>query len=110
MIGYFPKNASAGDLLPMAKLSKKAIRGIAGTYGVAKKDRNRKASGCNFAPTAEEEWGFTEDDLDKMCDAMSGDQHAMDTLPKAKRLEFAKRNTASQHKRAFYPIFDPHNP
>lgn len=107
MIGYFPKNASAGDILPMAHLSKREIRGIAETYGVPDHMRIRKASGCIFAKTAEEEWGFTEDELDQMCDhVVAGCQGTPDGIAEGKWSDFCDRHAASRHKRVFYPLRD----
>jgi len=103
MIGYFPKNASAGDILAMAHLSKRDIRGIAETYGVPEDMRERKASGCIFAETAEEEWGFTEAELDQMCDHVIARQPP-DGIAEAKWKRFIEMHAASGHKRAFYPL------
>ena len=109
MIGYFPKNASAGDILPIAHLSKKEVRGIAETYGVPEDMRIRKASGCIFAETAEEEWGFTEEELDRMCDyIIAGRQQPPDGIVEAKWRNFCSRHAASRHKRTFYPLFKNH--
>jgi NAD+ synthase len=106
MIGYFPKNASAGDILPMAHLSKREIRGIAETYGVPDDMRNRKASGCIFADTAEEEWGFTEEELDRMCDhIVAGHRQRPDGISDTKWVRFYEQYLASRHKRVFYPLF-----
>lgn len=107
MIGYFPKNSSAGDILPMARLSKQDIRGIAETYGVPDEMRYRKASGCIFAKTAEEEWGFTEEELDRMCDhVIAGGDQSPEGIEQAKWIDFNKRHKASNHKRIFYPIYN----
>jgi NAD+ synthase len=106
MIGYFPKNASAGDILPMADLAKRDIRAIAETYGVPDNVRLLKASGCVHDGTAEEEWGFTEDELDVMCDQLDANfSQQIDTISHAARGAFLSLFKASDHKRRFYPTF-----
>ncbi len=107
-IGYFPKNASAGDMLPMADLLKKEIREIAESYGLPKEIVNSKASGCIWAKTAEEEWGFTEEELDKMLETIDKDENALYKLkdiPKEKVKKFLEAYHKSAHKRCFYPMY-----
>lgn len=106
MIGYFPKNASAGDIMPMADLSKRNIRDIAGTYNVPDEIRFRKASGCVHEGIAEEEWGFTEDELDVMCDeTMHPPDQGHHPVPPDVRSRFSRLLRSSKHKREFYPVF-----
>jgi NAD+ synthase len=106
MIGYFPKNASAGDIMPMADLSKHNIRDIAGTYNVTDEIRLRKASGCVHGEIAEEEWGFTEDELDVMCDdTMHPPDEGHHPVPSGVRSRFSRLLRSSKHKREFYPMF-----
>lgn len=107
-IGYFPKNASAGDILPIADLLKKEIRMLAETFGLPAHIVNRKASGCIWAKTAEEEWGFTEDELDSMIELYDkgGAKNLLkkfNNVQKAK--SFLEKYNESKHKRKFYPIF-----
>jgi len=104
-IGYFPKNASAGDILPIAGLLKKEIRGIAKTYGLPEEIVNRKASGCIWADTAEEEWGFTEDQLDAMIEASEAKRPLRKIVGADIASRFRKLRADSVHKRVFYPIF-----
>lgn len=109
MIGYFPKNASAGDVLPLADLLKSEIRELGRHYGMPEHVVTAKASGCIWARTAEEEWGFTENDLDQMIVALHhGGPDAVQRLPgiaQNKAEHFVQLHAESAHKRAFYPIF-----
>jgi NAD+ synthase len=107
-IGYFPKNATAGDLLPIADLLKSEIREIGRSYGLTEEIVQRKASGCIWASTAEEEWGFTEEDLDMMLVALKQGEDTVRTLhgiPQEKKEMFLTLYKDSKHKRKFYPIF-----
>lgn len=104
-IGYFPKNASAGDILPIAGLLKKEIRGIARTYGLPEAIVQRKASGCIWADTAEEEWGFSEDQLDAMIETVEAKRPLKTIVETDIANRFRKLRLDSAHKRVFYPIF-----
>jgi len=107
-IGYFPKNATAGDLLPIADLLKSEIREIGRSYGLSEEIVNRKASGCIWAKTAEEEWDFTEEELDVMVAAFNGQEESLRSLKgiTSEKLEkFLNAYRMSFHKRKFYPIF-----
>jgi len=91
----------------MVNLSKCDIRGIAATYGVPDHVRLRKASGCAHKGLAEEEWGFTEDELDFMCDtAPSLLSDAADTCSPDGMRKFRSLVAQSAHKRVFYPSFE----
>jgi len=106
-IGYFPKNASAGDIMPIGDLLKKDIRLIAKSYGLPEYIVHRKASGCIWANTAEEEWGITEDELDKIIEIYEefGEEYLHLNFD-AKKVElFLKKYKESEHKRRFYPIW-----
>lgn len=107
-LGYFPKNSVAGDLLPLADLLKKEIRAIGKSYGLKNEIVYRKASGCTLEQTAEEEWGFTEDELDTMLSNFNGSDESLgngkDMAPE-KVDKFLQSYKATTHKRIFYPIF-----
>jgi len=108
-IGYFPKNASAGDIMPIADLLKREIREIGKSYGLPGHIVNRKASGCIWARTAEEEWGFTEEELDFMIETF--ENYGEEKLLNESKIEpnkcklFIQKYKESTHKRQFYPIF-----
>jgi NAD+ synthase len=108
-IGYFPKNASAGDILPIADLLKREVRIIAKAYGLPEYIVQKKASGCVWANTAEEEWGFSEDELDTMIEIY--DKYKEEGLRNLSTIEhhkieiFLNKMKESYHKREFYPIF-----
>lgn len=107
-LGYFPKNSVAGDLLPLADLLKKEIRAIGKSYDLKDEIVNRKASGCTLEQTAEEEWGFTEDELDIMLSNFDGSDESLKNLKEIspeKIQRFLKSHRATFHKRKFYPIF-----
>jgi len=86
-------------------LLKKEIRGIAKTYGLPEEIVNRKASGCIWADTAEEEWGFTEDQLDAMIEASEAKRPLRKIVGADIASRFRKLRADSVHKRVFYPIF-----
>ncbi len=107
-IGYFPKNASAGDLMPQADLLKREIRAIGEGYGLPQYLVNAKASGCIWAETAEEEWGMSEDELDDLVDALSHGEKAVmacDEISYEKRCRFLDMYRESAHKRKYYPMY-----
>lgn len=107
-IGYFPKNASAGDLLPQADLLKMEIRAIGESYGLPDEVVNAKASGCIWAATAEEEWGIDEDELDELVIALEGGEEAVLTyvgISDEKKRRFLEMHRESAHKREYYPMF-----
>jgi NAD+ synthase len=107
-IGYFPKNASAGDILPIGGLLKKEIREIGKKLGLPSHIVQRKASGCIWAPTAEEEWGFTEDELDLMIELheKGGNEGLLNEFEDSEKARiFLKKYQESEHKRKFYPIY-----
>jgi len=109
-IGYFPKNSSAGDIMPLADLLKSDIRDIGRSYGLSEDLCNRKASGCVWGVTAEEEWGFNENELDRMVVGIDshGEEGFLDNLPDIcldKKEYFLSKYKESKHKREFYPIF-----
>lgn len=107
-IGYFPKNATAGDILPLADLLKNELREIGKSYGLRDEIVTRKASGCVLAKTAEEEWGFTEDELDTMVSHFDGSDESLKSLKEIipeKKERFLNAYRTSLHKRRFYPIF-----
>ncbi len=107
-IGYFPKNASAGDILPIADLYKWEIREIGRTYGIPENIVRKKASGCIWADTAEAEWGFTELELDTMLEIFGkrGKEALLSSpaVESAKAKLFLQKNRESEHKRRFYPV------
>ena len=108
-IGYFPKNASAGDLLPLASLLKREVRELGRMYGVNEHIVTAKASGCIWAKTAEQEWEFSEDDLDQMASALSeaGQEGVLriEGIHADIKEKFLKMHRESAHKRVFYPLF-----
>jgi NAD+ synthase len=111
-IGYFPKNASAGDLLPIADLLKREIREIGRSYGLPDEIVYRKASGCIWAETAEEEWGFTEEEIDMMANIFDGREESLKSLNSIapEKIErFLNSYRESLHKRKYYPIFTKEN-
>ncbi|RMG35172.1 MAG: hypothetical protein D6732_09580, partial [Methanobacteriota archaeon] len=70
-----------------------------------------KASGCVWADTAEEEWGFTEEELDRMVQELDKGVEAVladPTISESKKRAFIKMNKESLHKRKFYPIWRNH--
>ncbi len=111
-IGYFPKNASAGDLLPLGDILKREIRDIGASYELPEHVVQAKASGCIWAATAEEEWGFSEDELDEMVFALDAGPDTvmrLNRIDKDKRLRFLEIHRESAHKREYYPIFRRRN-
>lgn len=100
-IGYFVKNSSIGDLLPMANLNKSTIRKMAAELGATYEMVNLKASGCVDCLYAEEEWGISEQNMDKI---LAGKFEGV----REKELEYFMRMQANScHKREFVPVF-PH--
>ena len=103
--GYFPKHAGLGDVLPQADLRKCEIRAIAKLYGLPTELTMRKASGCIHGNTAEDEWGFTEDDGDAMVEGLlREDSDALD-LPDQKVRRFNAMRGDTHHKRTFPAVF-----
>lgn len=103
--GYFPKLAGLGDVMPMADLRKEQIREIAALYAVPTELAERKASGCIYGRTAEEEWGFTEDDGDRMTQWLE-DLESTPRMPQQKISLFVNMRNSTGHKRAYPPLFD----
>lgn len=106
--GYFPKHGVAGDLMPFATLLKREIRDIARSYGLPEAVVTAKASGCVAGRSAEEEWGFSEDELDNFVRAYELGEHAvwaLKTVSETKKSEFLKMHRTSHHKRLPFPIF-----
>jgi NAD+ synthase len=102
--GYFPKLAGLGDVMPLADLRKEQIRDIAAVYDVPAELAQRKASGCIYGRTAEEEWGFTEDDGDQM--TLHLDNLELTPGLHADKIKaFAKMRNNTHHKRGFPPMF-----
>lgn len=102
--GYFPKLAGLGDVMPMADLRKEQIRAIAALYNVPVELARRKASGCIYGRTAEEEWGFTEDDGDEMTRHLDN-LGSTPGMPLEKIMAFANMRENTHHKRKFPPMF-----
>lgn len=103
-IGYFQKQAAIGDILPLARLSKRTIREIAASYGLPDPLIQRKASGCVHGQNAEDEWGIPEEIIDQVVSAGWEAQtvpHVPSTISDRIQQMFEK----SRHKRAFPPIF-----
>lgn len=98
-LGYFVKNTCTGDLLPFAGLPKKTIRELGSHLGVPPSICSIKASGCVYGTTAEEEWGFTEEDVYYYI----SDQK--DRLDLAVIERIGAKERSMDHKRAFPPIF-----
>jgi NH3-dependent NAD+ synthetase len=67
----------------------------------------QKASGCSWGATAEEEWGFTEDDLDAMLEAgvQTEREYVLNNLWSDAIDKFLKAYRESSHKRSYYPIY-----
>lgn len=106
--GYFPKHGVAGDLMPFATLLKQEIREIARTYGLPEKVVMAKASGCVVGRTAEEEWGFSEDELDEFSQAIECGEDAVWSLKGISRDNkdrFLTMHRNSHHKRTGFPVF-----
>lgn len=105
-IGYFQKQAAIGDILPLARLSKRTIRDLGASYGLPDALIQRKASGCVHGQNAEDEWGILEEAVDAAVTASWEPYPAPGVAPesveKIRRL-FEK----TKHKRAFPPIFSP---
>lgn len=98
-LGYFVKNTCTGDLLPFAGLPKRTIRELGIHLGVPPVICAIKASGCVYGTTAEEEWGFTEEELYYY---ISDQKDKLDTAIIGR---ISAREKAMEHKRAFPPIF-----
>lgn len=107
-IGYFPKNATAGDILPIADLLKKEIREIGRSYSLAEEIVSRKASGCICAKTAEEEWGFSEEELDRLVETLDRGEESLKRIhgiSRDKIERFLELYRSTDHKRKYYPIY-----
>lgn len=102
--GYFPKHAGLGDVLPLADMRKADIRNIARLYGVPDILALRKASGCIHGKTAEDEWGFSEDDGDVLVTHLEASLPAGD-ISKEKQARFSAMRADTWHKREFPPKF-----
>ena len=98
-LGYFVKNTCIGDLLPFASLPKKTIRELGALLGVPPDICATKASGCVNGTTAEEEWGFTEEEVYHF---VTGQKQK---LPEAVAERISEKEKAMDHKRTFPPIF-----
>ena len=68
---------------------------------------SRKASGCIWAETAEEEWGFSEETLDAMIEAIEnhGESSLLEIFDKIEAMKFLEKYKESAHKRKYYPIW-----
>lgn len=106
-IGHFPKNASAGDILPIGDLLKREIKEIGRTYNLPEDLVSRKASGCIWAETAEEEWGFTEETLDAMIETFEneGEKRLLEIFDETEAMNFLEKYNESAHKRKYYPVW-----
>ena len=107
-LGYFPKNASAGDLLPFADVLKKEIRAIGMSYELPDKIIFAKASGSVWAKTQEQEWGISEAEMDDILSSVGADYalpEGYSGISPAKLKVFKQKLDSSGHKRVFYPIF-----
>jgi NAD+ synthase len=104
-IGYFQKHAAIGDVLPLARLSKETIRALAKSYEVPAELVQRRASGCVHGQNAEDEWGVSEDLLDRM---ISADWRSirLDGVPESIIRDVRRRIETSGHKRRFPPVFN----
>lgn len=108
MLGYFPKNAAAGDLLPFGHVPKSLIRALGRLHGLPAPLVEKKASGCAWADTAEEEWGFSEDTAECLVDLWlkRGETALMQSpAPETVKQHFVRLVHGSAHKRSFYPVF-----
>jgi len=105
-IGYFQKHAAIGDLLPLGRLGKSQIRELARCYKIPESICIQKASGCAFAPTAEEEWGFSEDAADAVIQKDWTTSNSPDVSERDFRHIF-QLNQLSEHKRRFPEVFSP---
>ena len=103
--GYFPKHAGLGDVLPQADLRKSDIRAIARLYDIPAELTMQKASGCIEGSTAEDEWGFTEDDGDAMVEHVYDDDGGTLDLSSEKTQRFSAMREDTHHKRGFPPLF-----
>lgn len=98
-LGYFVKNTCIGDLLPFADLPKRTIRELGVLLGLPVEVCAAKASGCVYGTTAEEEWGFTEEEVFHY---VSGQREKLSAEVMDK---ISAKEKAMNHKRAFPPIF-----
>lgn len=96
-IGYFVKNSSIGDLLPIADLDKTTIRKLARHFGLPKEIVIAKASGCNGKIFAEDEWGISEYEIEDLV-------NKTDSTSLSKNSYYIYKK-GSEHKRAFPQIF-----
>jgi len=104
-LGYFVKNSSIGDVLPLADLSKMKIRELALVVGIPSDIAFRKASGCNGSEYAEQEWGLSEDEVDKFCKCLQESVHV--SCPNYE--VFQKMYLDSEHKRHYPQVFVSNN-
>ena len=100
-IGYFAKWSGLGDVLPLANLTKHQIREIARDLGCPEQIIEQRASGCVSGGYAEEEWGFTEDEADRLI------SNKKNTIRREAIVTFDEMVKESKHKRIFAPIFNP---
>lgn len=105
-IGYFQKQAAIGDILPLARLSKRTIRELGKSYGLPDSLIQRKASGCVHGQNAEDEWGIKEE----IVDAVVGDDWTASEVEGVSPQIITRLNELyekTKHKRTFPPIFAP---
>jgi len=105
-IGYFQKQAAIGDILPLARLSKRTIRELGASYGLPKSLIQRKASGCVHGQNAEDEWGIPEETVDAVVGA-DWKPHQVQSVSQGIISRLNDLFETTKHKRAFPPIFEP---
>jgi len=105
-IGYFQKQAAIGDILPLARLSKKTIRKLGTLYGLSEDLTCRKASGCVHGQNAEDEWGIPEDTVDlAVTESWEPQMHeGIDSNTIQQLYDIFEK---TKHKRKFPPVFQP---
>ena len=98
-IGYFLKNSSMFDVLPLVDFNKTQIRNMLIELGFATNFIKKKASGCIYAENAEDEWGIPEDILDRIVN------DDFEDIPQKYLVRYKKYFENSMHKRKYPPIY-----
>lgn len=98
-LGYFVKNTCIEDILPFADVPKAKVRELGLYFNLPSTLMTIKASGCVYGTNAEDEWGFSENDLNKIIN-LNFNEIDNDKLEK-----YFEINRNSVHKRNYPPIF-----